>query len=344
MKKLLIVSLALMMLFGMSINVFADVPDKEDIVDTAIAADDFDTLVAAVVAAGLEGALREDGPFTVFAPTDEAFAALPEGILEKLLDNPDILAKVLLYHVVEDEVMAADVVDLDGEEVPTLLGQEVTVTVGDGKVFINDAEVIVTDIECTNGVIHVIDKVLVPEWDILETAIMNEDFNTLVAAIEAAGLVDALKGDDPLTVFAPTDDAFDALPNGVLEGLLDDTDALSKVLLYHVVAGKVMAADVVGLDGEEVETLLGQDVTVTVDDGKVFINDAEVIVTDIECTNGVIHVLNAVLVPDLEEEVVDEEETEEDEDDLPQTGVHSNSILMGLILAGAGLSILKRRK
>jgi transforming growth factor-beta-induced protein len=331
-KKLLTFFLVVLMLFMTTVSVFAVEPEK-DIVDTAIAAEGFDTLVAAVVAAGLVDALKGDGPFTVFAPTDEAFAALPAGVLEKLLDNPDILAKVLLYHVVAGQVLAETVITLNGVEVTTLQGQKVTVTVGD-DVLVNDAKVVATDILCTNGVIHVIDKVLIPEWDIVETAILNDDFNTLVAALKAADLVGALKGAGPFTVFAPTDAAFAALPDGVLAGLLEDKDALTKVLLYHVLSGKVMASTVLGLDGADVETLLGQDVTVTIEGGKVFINDAEVIVTDVEATNGVIHVLDAVLVPDL---------TADNDVELPRTG-GSAIMLMGLLAAGAGLSILKRRK
>jgi uncharacterized surface protein with fasciclin (FAS1) repeats len=133
--------------------------------------------------------------------------------------------------------------------------------------------------------------------DVVDTAISADDFNTLVTAITEADLVEALKAEGPFTVFAPTDEAFAALPEGVLDGLLENTDELKNVLLYHVVSGKVMAADVVGLDGEMVETLLGEDVMVKVEDGMVYINDAQVITTDIEATNGVIHVIDAVLVP-----------------------------------------------
>ncbi len=307
MKKLFVTSLVVLMLFVSSIGVFAADPDS-DIVETAIEAEDFNTLVDAVIAADLVEALKAEGPFTVFAPTDEAFENLPEGLLEKLLDNPDILAKVLLYHVVEGEVLAEDVLGLDGEQVETLQGQTVEVEIDNDDVLVNDAQVIETDIICTNGVIHVIDKVLIPEWDIVETAILNADFNTLVDALTAAGLVEALKSEGPFTVFAPTDEAFENLPEGLLEGLLEDTAALGNVLLYHVVDGKVMAADVLGLDGENVQTLLEQEVTITIENETVYVNDAMVIAADISCTNGVIHVIDAVLVPDLEEDEIIEPE------------------------------------
>ena len=146
-----------------------EAPADADIVDTAIAAGDFETLVAAVQAAGLEETLRGEGPFTVFAPTDDAFAALPEGTVETLLEDPTgDLASILTYHAVSGEVLAADVAGLDGEEVETVNGATFTVNVGDdGTVSLTDATgnevaVVQTDIETSNGVIHVIDGVLLP--------------------------------------------------------------------------------------------------------------------------------------------------------------------------------------
>lgn len=146
-----------------------DMAAEADIVDTAIAAGDFTTLVAAVQAAGLEETLRGDGPFTVFAPTDDAFAALPAGTVETLLEDPTgDLADILTYHVVSGAVLAADVVGLDGQEVETVQGATFTVGVGDdGSVTLTDAagnvvNVVTTDIETSNGVIHVIDAVLLP--------------------------------------------------------------------------------------------------------------------------------------------------------------------------------------
>lgn len=143
--------------------------EEADIVDTAIAAGDFTTLVAAVQAAGLEETLRGDGPFTVFAPTDAAFAALPAGTVETLLEDPTgDLADILTYHVVAGEVLAADVVGLDGQEVETVNGATFTVNVGDdGSVTLTDAAgnevtVVATDIVTSNGVIHVLDAVLMP--------------------------------------------------------------------------------------------------------------------------------------------------------------------------------------
>jgi len=275
-----------------------DMSDKMDIVDTAVADGRFTTLVAAVEAAGLMDALKGEGPFTVFAPTDEAFAAMPEGTVEALLADIPTLTDILLYHVVEGKVMAADVVELN--QAMTLNGQYVDIAVEDGKVMIDGAEVILTDIETSNGVIHVIDAVILPESrDIVDIAVEDGRFTTLVAAVQAVDLVDTLKGEGPFTVFAPTNEAFAALPEGTVDALLADIPALTDILLYHVVPGKVMAADVLGLDGESAETALaGQSISIAIDGESVILNDnVNVVITDIEASNGVIHVIDAVLLP-----------------------------------------------
>ena len=141
---------------------FAD--DKKDIVDTAVGAGSFKTLVAAVKAADLVDTLKGEGPFTVLAPTDEAFAKLPEGTVESLLkpENKDKLIAILKYHVIPGKALAADVIKLDGQDVKTVEGAMVKVAVKDGCVTINNAKVIKADIETTNGVIHVIDTVILP--------------------------------------------------------------------------------------------------------------------------------------------------------------------------------------
>jgi uncharacterized surface protein with fasciclin (FAS1) repeats len=266
-----------------------------DIVDTAIADGRFTTLVAAVEAAGLVDALKGEGPLTVFAPTDDAFAALPEGTVEALLGDIPALTNILLYHVVEGKVMAEQVVELSAAG--TLQGQNVQIQVMDGKVMIDNAEVIITDIETSNGVIHVIDAVILPETrDIVDIAVEDGRFGTLVAAVQAAGLVDTLKSEGPFTVFAPTDDAFAALPEGTVEALLADIPALTNILLYHVVEGKVLAADVVGLS--QAMSVQGQYLGIEIMDGKVMIDNAQVIITDIEASNGVIHVIDAVVLPE----------------------------------------------
>jgi uncharacterized surface protein with fasciclin (FAS1) repeats len=131
--------------------------------------------------------------------------------------------------------------------------------------------------------------------DIVDIAVADGRFETLVTAVKAAGLVETLKGEGPYTVFAPTDDAFAKLPPGTIESLLEDIPTLKNILLYHVVPGKVMASKVVDLD--KAGTALGKDVMIRVMDGNVMVNDAQVIITDIEASNGVIHVVDTVILP-----------------------------------------------
>ncbi|NJC98077.1 MAG: fasciclin domain-containing protein [Anaerolineae bacterium] len=273
--------------------------------DSAVADGRFQPLVAAVTAARLVDTLKGEGPFTVFAPTDDAFAKLPAGTIDELIkpENKQQLTDILLYHVVSGKVMASDVVGLSSA--PTVLGKDVAIKVENGNVFINDAQVIITDIETSNGVIHVIDSVLLPPAEeaaapgtIVDIAAGDGRFSTLVAAVSAAGLVEALSGEGPFTVFAPTNDAFAALPAGTLDSLLlpENKQQLTDILLYHVVSGKVMASDVVGLSSAP--TVLGKDISIKVEDGKVFLNDSiQVIITVIEASNCVIHVIDAVLLP-----------------------------------------------
>jgi len=274
------------------------------IVEIAVEDGRFTTLVAAVQAAGLVDTLNSDGPFTVFAPTDDAFAALPDGTVESLLEDPEgALTQILLYHVIGAAVPAADVVELDSAT--TVQGEEISIEVVGGSVILNGAvEVIITDIEASNGIIHVIDAVLLPPSltaeelpSIAEIAAGDENFSTLVAALDAAGLVDVLAGEGEFTVFAPTNDAFAALPDGTVEALLQDPEGdLTQILLYHVVDGIALAEAVVGLDS--VVTLQGEAISIEIVGGSVILNGAvEVIITDIEASNGVIHVIDGVLLP-----------------------------------------------
>jgi transforming growth factor-beta-induced protein len=183
----------------------------------------------------------------------------------------------------------------DGLIADTALGTSAFFKLDMGKAFINEAQIILTDIEASNGVIHGIDTVILPK-DIVDAAVFNK-FETLVAAVQAAELVETLKGEGPFTVFAPTDEAFAKLPAGTLDTLLkpENKQQLANILLYHVVPGRVLAEDVIKLS--EAETALGQKVTIKVEDGKVFIDNAQVILTDIKTTNGVIHVIDTVILP-----------------------------------------------
>ncbi len=341
MKKFLSLSLAL--LLAMSVPVFAT---EQDIVDIAIDSPNLNVLVAALIEADLVDALRGDGPFTVFAPTDDAFQDLLSALditAADLLAHPQ-LSEVLLYHVVGAKVMSTDLVD--GMTAETLNGESITVDLSDG-VKINTSNVIAADIEATNGVIHIIDTVLVPEGfrleplpeTVVDIALANDDFSILVAALIEADLVGVLQGDGPFTVFAPTNDAFVELITALgisAEDLLAQPD-LAKVLLYHVVSGKVMSGDLV--DGLVAPTVNGESVEFDLTDG-VFVNNSQVIIADLEAENGVIHVINSVLIPtNFTYQAIEEEQVP-----IPDTGVTSLNILILLsIMSLVGFFFTRKR-
>ena len=275
----------------------ADAAGK-DIVTTAVEAGSFKTLAAALKAGGLVETLQGKGPFTVFAPTDEAFAKLPAGTVETLLkpENKAQLVSVLTYHVVAGKVAAAQVVKLDAAA--TVNGQRVNIKVEEGNVRVDQATVVKADIHCSNGIIHVIDQVLLPSGDnIPATAAKVGTFKTLLAAAKAAGLVEVLSGDKPLTVFAPTDEAFAKLPAGTVESLLkpENKEKLAAILKFHVVAGRVFSNEV--LSQKELETVQGGMLTAAMKNGAATINGAGLVATDIDASNGVIHVIDSVMLP-----------------------------------------------
>lgn len=253
------------------------------------------------MAANLVETLNGEGPFTVFAPTDAAFAALPAGTVDALLADPTgDLTKILTFHVVPTKALAADL--KDGQVLTTVSGGELSVSIVDGSVMINGMKVSTADILSENGVVHVLDGVLLPPAPpapsntVVDVIVNSNDHNTLEAAVLAAGLAETLSGEGPFTVFAPTDAAFAALPEGTVETLLKDpTGELTKILLYHVVGAKALSTN---LSNEQViATVNGASVTVTINNDGVFINGAKVTVADIETTNGVVHVIDAVLLP-----------------------------------------------
>jgi len=266
---------------------------KKNIVETAIAAGDFNTLVAAVKAADLAGTLSGKGPFTVFAPTDAAFAKLPEGAVEALLKDKQRLGSILTYHVVASSVSAAEVVKLKSAE--TVNGQSLSISANGEGVMIDGAKVVTTDIVCSNGVIHVIDAVMLPkDKDLIETAKEAGSFKTLLTALDAADLTNALKGNGPFTVFAPSDEAFAKLPEATLKSLLADKERLSAILTYHVIPGLVRSGDIV--DMHAARTLQGTEINISTNDS-VQINNAMVVMADVGASNGVIHVIDEVLLP-----------------------------------------------
>ncbi len=272
-------------------------PQLDSITEIVVNNDDFSDLEAAVVAAGLAEVLASDGEFTVFAPTNSAFDALPDDTLDALLSDPEgQLKDILLYHAGGGEVFAEDLVHLSTVE--TLLGSRIKVEVNDSGVVLNGSvNVTTTDIVASNGVIHVIDAVLIPPGSITEIVVANENFSTLEAAVVAAGLAETLDGAGEFTVFAPTNAAFEALPEGTLDALLADPEGqLRDILLYHAAGNEAYAMDIV--EQATLETLLGSRVTVEVNDsGRRLERLRESDDDDIVASNGVIHVIDAVLIP-----------------------------------------------
>ncbi|MBS3748439.1 MAG: fasciclin domain-containing protein [Candidatus Thermoplasmatota archaeon] len=305
MKNKTIKILSSILIFALTISVLAfsgcieeEVEEEpKNIVETAIASDDFNTLVEALTTADLVTTLKDETEeFTVFAPTDAAFDKLDESFLTDLLENEiDQLIDILTYHLLSGRVMAEDITgDI---RVETIQGKYIDITIDGSTVYINDAMVTTTDIECSNGVIHVIDTVLVPKDNIVETAIANDNFDTLVSAVVTAGLDTTLSDESTqFTVFAPTDAAFAELDSEYLNNLVqNDTANLTKILTYHVLSGEVLSTDL--SDGMTAETVQGSEITVTIEDGNVYVDEAMVTVADVECSNGIIHIINKVITP-----------------------------------------------
>lgn len=322
---------------------------ERNIIENAVNSTDHTTLVAAVQAAGLVDTLQTEGPFTVFAPVNSAFAALPDGTVETLLmpENIGALTEVLTCHVLganaTSDIIGGMIADGNGVHmVETLGGCMLEVRAANGMITLTDetggtATVTIADVMQSNGVIHVIDAVLLPgaedapmetgmapsanpmvggapmlvERNIIENAVNSADHTTLVAAVQAAGLVDTLQSEGPFTVFAPTNAAFDALPEGTVETLLleENRDTLTKILTSHVVAGNITAADLVSRarassDGfYHFSTVSGAALSAQVaPSGNVFIFDENsnayrVSIADVMQSNGVIHVVDGVLIP-----------------------------------------------
>ncbi|MFH6954297.1 fasciclin domain-containing protein [Pseudoalteromonas sp. XMcav1-K] len=280
------------------------------VVDVAVSDGNFTTLIAALEATGLDETLANtDANFTVFAPTDAAFALLPEGTVEALLADTDTLSDILTYHVIADKVDAATAVSSAGSKVTMVNGDSVGLSLDGDNLLVNTVTVTATDIMADNGIIHVIDAVLMPPTDkgmptanIVETAVAAGTFNTLVAALQATNL-DAVLADESkmYTVFAPTDDAFAMLGEETINTLLANTDVLSSILLQHVVMGEVDSVTAFTLNGMEAETASGAKLPVSINSetDSLMFGGAKVVTKDIYTTNGIIHVIDAVIVGDV---------------------------------------------
>jgi len=283
----------------------APAPASQSIATIAGDNKDLSTLVAALKAGGLVDTLSGKGPFTVFAPTDEAFKALDEGLVAALLlpANKDKLVEVLKYHVANGKVLSSEL--KNGEQIETLEKQNITVDIKDKTVKINNATVTKADVVAVNGVIHLIDAVLIPPGfvpptykNIPQTATADTDLSTLVEALTKGGLVDTLAGTGPFTVFAPTNEAFKAVNATLLAKLLSPANKakLVEVLEYHVTNGKVLSTDL--KNGQNIVTLDDKKtVEVTITDKTVKIGAATVQKADVMAVNGVVHIIDAVLIP-----------------------------------------------
>ena len=320
MRKI-VVFLMLTMLVASSLPLNVSADPAEDIPANAAATGIHDSLVAALAHAGLVATLQGTGPFTVFAPTDQAFA--DAGIILDDFDTPEenaTLSNILLHHVLAGEVASSDV--KDGMMATMVNGDKVKFSVANGQVTVSGALVTMADVQASNGVIHVIDTILTPPVDIPATAQSTGVHNSLVAAVVQADLLATLQGPGPFTLFAPTDQAFSDA--GIDLGALDTPEGkatLSDILLYHVVSGEVPAADVT--DCMSANAVNGQPLSFTVGDS-VKVNDATVSSTDVITTNGLIHVIDKVLMPS------------DTPNDIPRTaqctGVH-NSLVAGVVQA-----------
>ena len=268
------------------------------VVDVVVDSENHTILETAVVEAGLAETLSGEGPFTVFAPTDDAFGLLPEGLITELLADPTgDLATILTHHVYAGSALSTNL--SNGMMVPTVAGTELTVSIMGNMVQIDNANVTVADIVTDNGVVHVIDAVLVPTEEtltVVDVVVDSENHTILETAVVEAGLAETLSGEGPFTVFAPTDDAFGLLPEGLITELLaDPTGDLATILTHHVYAGSALSTNL--SNGMMVPTVAGTELTVSIMGNMVQIDNANVTVADIVTDNGVVHVIDAVLVP-----------------------------------------------
>merc|ERR1712070_1283940 len=288
--------------------------DKPNIVESAQSVDDLSTLVTAVVAADLADTLSSPGPFTVFAPTNEAFAALPAGTLDSLLkpENKAQLADILTFHVLPAQVLSTDLKAY--QRVATVEGKHLDVIKSHKGVHVGaDLKSLKTvtgaDNLASNGVAHIIDGVMLPPThlgadkpNIVELAQSVDDLSTLVTAVVAADLAETLSSPGPFTVFAPTNEAFAALPAGTLDSLLkpENKAQLADILTFHVLPEQVLSTDLKAY--QSVPTVEGKNLHVFAFGGKVKVGPSSkelknVVAADNLASNGVAHIIDGVMLP-----------------------------------------------
>jgi uncharacterized surface protein with fasciclin (FAS1) repeats len=283
--------------------------ERKTIAQIVSMSDDFKLLKLALAKTGLLHDLNTKGPYTVFAPDNKAFAAagLPDAEAIHKIDK-ETLKSILLYHVVGSKILAGQVPTADNTPVKTLNGKEIFVTKKEGKICINGVMVVMADIVASNGVIHVIDKVLMPPTGtIVDLAAGNPNFSLLVEAVKWAStgdinVLEILNGTGPLTVFAPTNAAFSAAGLGDADKIKSlAPNALAGILAYHVIAARVFSCNLV--EGSSPATLNGQTVGISLTRGPQVTgngnggNPSNIIITDLVTNNGVVHVIDRVLLP-----------------------------------------------
>ncbi|WP_212746618.1 fasciclin domain-containing protein [Pseudoalteromonas ruthenica] len=291
-----------------------------NIIETAVASDDFTTLAAALEATNLVATLSDESQeFTVFAPTDAAFAALGQATIDTLLANPEVLKEILLQHVVSGSVDSITAFSLNGQQAQTVSGNQIDITI-DGEndtLKFGDVTVTMTDIQTTNGIIHVLDTVVVgevqvpaPAQSVVDVAVGNGNFSTLVAALQTTGLDTTLADlEREFTVFAPTDAAFEQLDQATLDALFADAEALSDLLLYHVLPDATVQSDaaiaVANSEQPMITMANGDTATLSLQNDMLYIDNAQVTTANVAADNGVIHVIDSVLMPPNEQSIVD---------------------------------------
>lgn len=273
--------------------------DTQNIVEVAQSDTNFTTFTPVLEQTGLSTTLEGDGPFTVFAPTNEAFNNLPDGFLDELSNEQ--LTEILSYHVIQNEISSGDFEPEDTEQ--SLLNEAELFITSNGSITVNDESTVVgPDIDASNGIIHSINRVLLPDAysDVYAIIAKRYTLQNAQQAIQDAALVESVQQDTPegYTIFTPDNDAFNTLPEDTLAGLTQEE--LQDLLTYHVLPNTVLSTDLVAF--QTVETLNGDSLLIEVADETVSITDKngntyEVINPDLVGTNGVVHIINGVLIP-----------------------------------------------
>jgi transforming growth factor-beta-induced protein len=286
------VLLAAVALSGFNLNLSSQATSGKSVVQTAQDDGNFTKFIGALNTTGLTETLNGSGPYTVFAPTDTAFAAMNQTALNNLTKDNASLAKVLRYHVVPGKITASQLTN--NLTLKTLEGQDLVIIENQTGTYVNNAKIAANGTEVSNGMLYAIDKVLVPQT-IVETLNNTSSLSKFTTAVMKANLTDSLNGTGPFTVFAPSDSAFAKADQTELNRLMssNDTTNLTKMLTYHVVPYNVVIGN--GTNSSLLKTVEGSFLVMTVHASGVFINDAKVLTADIVCSNGVVHIIDKVL-------------------------------------------------